>query len=211
LYKYPCQKERRPTCCTRCRAHVLFLFLASVARPERGRSFGRLRCFFSNPQTNKPNMQMKIRIITYLLAAFAVSIVQAAPETTSLQYKLTVTPEIKRAFHSTDSIKIKSVTGTAPKFQIGGTYRIKGTCSQQTLKNAILCLGNTAEAGSDAIIATEGSSLSKPLRDGRTEFDITFTLLRPGLLHVTIYDLDNHDKNDNAYAGLYLGDVVFRR
>jgi len=37
------------------------------------------------------------------------------------------------------------------------------------------------------------------------------TLLRPGLLHVTIYDLDNHDKNDNAYAGIYLGDVVFRR
>ena len=44
-----------------------------------------------------------------------------------------------------------------------------------------------------------------------TEFDITFTLLRPGLLHATIYDLDNNDKNDNAYAGIYLGDVVFRR
>jgi len=49
------------------------------------------------------------------------------------------------------------------------------------------------------------------LPNGTTEFDITFTLLRPGLLHVTIYDLDNHDKNDNAYAGIYLGDVVFRR
>ena len=166
---------------------------------------------FSNPRTNKPNMHMKTRIITYLLAAFAVSIVQAAPESTSLQYKLTVTPEIKRAFHSDDSIKIKSVTGTAPKFQTGGTYRIKGTCYQQTLKNATLYLGNTAEAGSDAIVAAAGSSLSKPLRDRSTEFDITFTLLRPGLLHITIYDLDNHDKNDNAYAGLYLGDVVFRR
>lgn len=154
---------------------------------------------------------MKTRIITSLVAAFAVSIVQAAPETTALQHKLTVTPEIKRAFHSDDSIKIKSVTGTAPKFQTGGTYRIVGTCYQQTLKNATLCLGNTAEAGSDAIVAAAGSSLSKPLRDGSTEFDITFTLLRPGLLHVTIYDLDNHDKNDNAYAGLYLGDVVFRR
>ena len=154
---------------------------------------------------------MKTPIITSLVAAFAVSIVQAAPETTALQHKLTVTPEIKRAFHSHDSIKIKSVTGTAPKFQTGGAYCIIGTCYQQTLKNAVLCLGNTAEAGSNAIVAAAGSSLSKPLRDGSTEFDITFTLLRPGLLHVTIYDLDNHDKNDNAYAGLYLGDVVFRR
>jgi len=154
---------------------------------------------------------MKTRIITSLVAAFAVSIVQAASETTALQHKLTVTPEIKKAFHAEDSIKIKSVTGTAPKFQTGGTYRIIGTCYQQTLKNATLYLGNTAEAGSDAIVAAVGSSLSNPLRDGSTEFDITFTLLRPGLLPVTIYDLDNHDKNDIAYAGLYLGDVVFRR
>ena len=154
---------------------------------------------------------MKTRIITSLVAAFAVSIVQAAPETTALQHKLTVTPEIKKAFHSDDSIKIKSVTGTAPKFQTGGTYRVVGTCRQKTLNNATLYLGNTAEAGSDAIAASAGSSLYKPLPNGTTEFDITFTLLRPGLLHVTIYDLDNHAKNDNAYAGLYLGDVVFRR
>ena len=60
-------------------------------------------------------------------------------------------------------------------------------------------------------VAAVGSSLSQPLLDGSTEFDITFTLFRPGLLHVTVYDLDNHDKNDNAYAGLYLGDVDFRR
>jgi len=68
-----------------------------------------------------------------------------------------------------------------------------------------------ADRNADAIVANAGSSLSKPLPNGTTEFDITFTLLRPGLLHVTIYDLDNHDKNDNAYAGIYLGDVVFRR
>lgn len=162
-------------------------------------------------QSKNPNTHMKTRIITSLVAAFAVSIVQGGPVTTALQHKLSVTPEIKRAFHSDDSIKITSATGTAPKFQTGGTYRIVGTCYQKTLKNATLYLGNTAEAGSDAIVAAAGSSLSKPLREGSTEFDITFTLLRPGLLHLTIYDLDNHDKNDNAYEGLYLGDVVFRR
>ena len=80
-----------------------------------------------------------------------------------------------------------------------------------TNRRALLYLGNTAEAGSDAIVANSGSSLSKPLPSGTTEFDITFTLLRPGLLHVTIYDLDNHDRNDNAYAGLYLGNVAGRR
>ena len=150
-------------------------------------------------------------VITSVLIALVVSIAQAAPDSPTLQHRLTVTPEIKKAFHSRDAIKIRSVTGTAPKFQTGGTYRVVGTCRQQTLKNATLYLGNTAEAGSDAIAASAGSSLSKPLPNGTTEFDITFTLLRPGLLHVTIYDLDNHDKNDNAYAGIYLGDVVFRR
>ena len=150
-------------------------------------------------------------IIPSLLIALAVSNIQAAPGSPTLQHTLTVTPEIKRAFHASDTIEIRSVTGTARKFQTGGTYRVTGICRQQTLKNAILCLGNTAESGSDAIVANAGSSLSRPLPNGTTEFDITFTLLRPGLLHVTIYDLDNHDKNDNAYAGVYLGDVVFRR
>ena len=154
---------------------------------------------------------MKTHIITFLVAALAVSVAQAGAETTVLQHKLAVTPEIKRAFHSGDFIKIKSITGSAAKLQTGGTYRIAGTCYQHSLKNATLLLGNTAEAGSAAIVAAAGSSLSKPLPHGRTDFDITFTLLRPGLLHVTIYDLDNPDKNDNAYAGLYLGDVVFRR
>lgn len=135
----------------------------------------------------------------------------AAQQERQLQYTLRVTPEIKRAFHSDDSIKIRSITGTAPKFQTGGTYRVVGTCTQQTLKNATLYLGNTTEAGPDAIVASAGSSLFRPLPNGTTEFDITFTLLRPGLLHVTIYDLDNHNKNDNAYAGIYLGDVIKRR
>jgi hypothetical protein len=139
------------------------------------------------------------------------SVAQAAPETPSLSYTLTVRPEIKRPFHGNDSIEIRSITGTAPKFQTGGTYRVVGTCRQETLKNATLCLGNTAKPGSQAIMASTGSALSKPLPNGTTEFDFTFTVLRPGLLHVTIYDMDNHDKNDNAYAGIYLGDVVFRR
>jgi hypothetical protein len=117
----------------------------------------------------------------------------------------------QRAFQSDDSIKIRAITGTAPQFQSGGTYRVVGTCTQQTLKNATLYLGNTAEAGPEALVASAGSSLFRPLPNGTTEFDITFTLLRPGLLHLTIYDLNNHNKNDNAYAGIYLGDVVNRR
>jgi hypothetical protein len=150
-------------------------------------------------------------VIMSALVMLVISIAQAAADSRTLPHTLMVTPEIKKAFHSGDGIEIRSITGTEPKFQTGGTYRVVGTCRQQTLKNAILYLGNTAEAGSEAIAASAGSSLTKPLPKGTTEFDITFTLLRPGLLHVTIYDLDNHDKNDNAYAGIYLGDVVFRR
>jgi hypothetical protein len=133
-----------------------------------------------------------------------------AQQDSQLRYTLRVTPEVKRAFRADDSIKIRSITGTAPKFQTGGPYRVVGTCTQQTLKNATLYLGNTANAGSDAIVASGGSSLFKPLPNGATEFDIAFTLLHPGLLHITIYDLDNHNQNDNAYAGIYLGDVVNR-
>jgi hypothetical protein len=155
---------------------------------------------------------MRTRIIlNCLLTALAVSIAQASPETPALSHTLSVRPEIKRAFHANDSIEIRSITGTATNFQTGGTYRVVGTCRQETLKNATLYLGNTTEPGSRAIVASAGSVLSKPLPNGTTEFDITFTVLRPGLLHLTIYDMDNHDKNDNAYAGIYLGDVVFRR
>jgi hypothetical protein len=39
---------------------------------------------------------------------------------------------------------------------------------------------------------------------------VTFTVLRPGILHVTVYDLDHDDKTDNASAGIYLGDVVLK-
>lgn len=155
---------------------------------------------------------MRTRIIfNSLLAALVVSVAQAAPETAALSYTLRIHPEIKRAFHANDSIEIRSITGSAPKFETGGSYRVIGTCRQETLRNATLCLGNTAEPGSVAIVAGTGSSLSKKLPNGTSQFDITFTVLRPGLLHVTIYDMDNHDKNDNAYAGIYLGDVVFRR
>ena len=153
--------------------------------------------------------------ITCLVAAFIfMGCVHAANPTAHqengqpLQHTVKVTPEIKRAFRSEDGIEIRSITGTAPKFKAGGTYRVVGTCTQETLRNASLYLGNTAEPGPDAIIAGPASSLSKPLPNGTTEFDITFTVLRPGRLHVTIYDLDNHDRYDNAYAGLYLGNVV---
>src|SRR5689334_21185434 len=104
---------------------------------------------------------MRTRIIlNSLLTALAVSIAQAAPETPSLSYTLTVRPEIKRAFHANDSIEIRSITGTSPKFQTGDSYRVVGTSRQETLKNATLCLGNTTEPGSRGIVACTGSALS---------------------------------------------------
>ena len=156
-------------------------------------------------------MKTSISITALATAIFAlVAINRAAADTPPLQHKLNVTPEIKKAFHGSDSIEIRQITGTSPKFQVGGTYRVTGVCRQQSLKHATLYIGNTAEAGPDAITAMTGSSLFKPLSDTHTEFDVTFTVLRPGILHVTIYDIDNHDKNDNSYAGIYLGDVVFK-
>lgn len=155
---------------------------------------------------------MKIRVaIQTLLTALVVGIAHATPETPALPHALTVTPEIKKAFRADDAIEVRSVTGTATKFQIGGTYRVVGVCRQQSLKNATLYLGNTAEPGPDAIAATEGSSLYRPLANGTTPFDITFTILRPGLLHLTIYDVDSDNKINNAQAGIYLGDAVFQR
>jgi hypothetical protein len=157
-------------------------------------------------------MQITLAIVS-MAAAFTLTGCRhmsrtAAQQDGQLQYTLRVKPEIKRTFHADDSIKIRSITGSAPKLQTGGTYRVVGTCTQQTLKHATLYLGNTAEAGPDAIVASAGSSLFRPLPNGTTKFDISFTLLRPGRLHLTIYDLDNHNKDDNAYAGIYLGDVV---
>ena len=156
-------------------------------------------------------MKTRVPIPAFAAALLALVAFQGiAADAPSLPHKLSVTPEIKRAFHGSDSIEIRQITGTAPKFQVGETYRVTGVCHQQSLKHATLYLGNTAEAGRDAIRAQPGASLFKALSNADTEFDITFTVLRPGILHVTIYDNDNHDKNDNAYAGLYLGDVVFK-
>ena len=160
-------------------------------------------------ENHEPTRQFTLALCCFIAGVLVCYVwLQSHRSSDISSHTLSVTPKIKKAFHSGDSIEIRSITGTAPKFQTGGTYRVVGACSQQTLTNATLYLGNTAEAGSEAIVASAGSSLLKPLTNGTAEFDITFTLLRPGLLHVTIYDMDNHDKNDNAYAGIYLGDVV---
>ena len=149
-------------------------------------------------------------IINVLLAVLLASVAQAAPESSALPCKLAVTTEIKKAFPSSDAIEIREITGTTTHFQVGGTYRVVGVCRQHTLKDATLYIGSTAEPGSEAIVPLPGSSLSKALPDGSTEFDCTFKLLRPGILHVTVYNTDNHDPDNNAYAGVYLGDVVFQ-
>src|SRR4051812_31183629 len=109
---------------------------------------------------------MKTRtIIQSLLTALVVSVTQAAPEP-ALPHALRVTPEIKKAFHSDDTIEIRSIPGTDPKSQTNATYRIAGTCRQHTLQRATLYLGNPAGQGPEAIVASEGSSLSKPLPNG---------------------------------------------
>ena len=149
-------------------------------------------------------------IINALLAVLLAGVAQAATGSSALSWKLTVTPEIKKAFPSSDAIEIREITGTAPHFQVGGVYRVVGVCRQHTLKNATLYIGNTAEPGSEAIVPSPGSSLSRALPEGSTEFDCTFKLLRPGILHVTIYNTDNRAPNNDAYAGVYLGDVVFK-
>ena len=131
-----------------------------------------------------------------------------APVPPTLRYKLSVAPEIKKAFAKDEGIEVRAITGTAANFQVGGTYRVSGVCRQQTLDHATLYVGNTADPGSAAIAPVAGSSLDTALPKGSTEFACTFQPLRPGVLHATIYDLDNHDKNDNAYAGVYLGKVI---
>ncbi len=148
--------------------------------------------------------------IQVLLAVTMFSVAQAAPEASTLSHKLTVTPEIKLAFQAGDAIELQEVTGTTPSFQVGGTYRIKGICRQHTLKHAVLYIGNTAEPGADAIIPASGSSLYTALPDVSITFDCTFTLLRPGILHATVYDADSRDQHNTAREGVYLGDVVFK-
>src|SRR5688572_21969046 len=69
-------------------------------------------------EINEPKNQtthMKINaVIMSVLVALAVSSCSTVPDSPTLQHTLTVTPEIKKAFHGGDSIKIRSVTGTSP-------------------------------------------------------------------------------------------------
>lgn len=91
---------------------------------------------------------------------------------------------------------------------MGGTYRVKGVCRQQTLDKAQLHMGNTMTGEGSGIVPVGATSLDKALPKGSTEFEYVFELLRPGTLHITIYDMENKDPNDNAYAGIYLGEIV---
>ena len=152
-----------------------------------------------------------LAMIHPLLAVLMVGFAQAAPEAPALRCPVAVTPEIKKAFAGHDAIEVKGITGTAANFQVGGTHRITGVCRQETLAHAMLAIGNTAEIGAAAIVPAAGSSLSKDLPPGFTAFDCTFTLLRPGILHATVYDMDSLSKRDNTVEGIYLGDVVFKR
>ena len=147
-------------------------------------------------------------ILQTLLIVLMTSAAIAAPDVPVLAHRLSVTPDIKKAFCGHDAIEIKAITGTATNFQVGGTYRITGTCRQETLQHAMLYVGNTAAPGDAAIVAVTGSALSKSLPTGSTEFDCTFVLLRPGTLHVTVYDADSPNKRDNASGGISLGDVT---
>jgi hypothetical protein len=136
------------------------------------------------------------------------SAVQAAAGTADLPYAVVVTPEVRKAFPPGDGIEIRSVTGTAETFQVGGTYRVTGVCRQHSTKNALLYVGNTSSSHDEAIRASEGSELFKPLTEAETEFDVAFTVLQPGQLHVSFYDMDNRDRRDNAVGGIVLGQVA---
>ena len=119
-----------------------------------------------------------------------------------------VTLAPKGTFKGGDGIEIRETTGTSPTFRVGGTYHVRGVCRQNSLEHANLSIGNTADPGPEAIQPAGGTSLAKEIPKGLTEFEFAFTPTRPGKLHVTIYDLDNHDSVDNAYAGIYLGSVA---
>lgn len=127
--------------------------------------------------------------------------------------KISIAPKDKKAFKNGDGIEIKEISGSVPCFQVGGTYRVKGVCRQQTLDNAQLYMGNTVELigegdkGQNAIVPVGATPLYKALPKGSTEFEYVFKLLRPGMLHITIYDMENKDPNDKAYAGIYLGET----
>ncbi len=154
-------------------------------------------------------MRLRFASLLSIIAIFSTGVGRiTAAETTYLPYTLNVTPEIKKAFQGTDSIEVRAVIGSASRFEVGGTYRVVGVCRQEAIHNAVLYVGNTATSGSAAITTPAGSSLTKKCDSGLTPFDVTFTLLRPGLLHITIYDLDNANEDSNVYAGIYLGEAV---
>jgi len=140
----------------------------------------------------------------------------AATETATpaMPNKISITPKDKNTFKNGDGIEIKEVLGSVPNFQVGGTYRVKGICRQQTLDSAQLYMGNTVKSagegdrGQGAIVPVGATSLYKSLPKGSTEFEYVFKLLRPGTLHITIYDMDNKNPDDNAYAGLSLGKIM---
>ncbi len=150
---------------------------------------------------------MKKHIARHLIAATFASSLALAELAPNLPHKIAIASEAKKTFRASDRIDIEEVTGTAPDFRVGETYRVKGVCRQTTLSNGELYLGNTS-TGSNAITAAQGSTNHVKLAQGATSFDFIFTLHRPGRLHVTMYDLDNHSLTDNAYAGLFLGPVT---
>ena len=129
----------------------------------------------------------------------------AAP---AMPNKISITPKDKNTFKNGDGIEIKEVLGSVPNFQVGGTYRVKGICRQQTLDSAQLYMGNTVKStgegdfGQNAIIPVGATWLYTLLSKGSTEFEYVFKLLRPGTLHITIYD-----GGGTAYTGIDLGAV----
>ncbi|MEP6670695.1 MAG: M56 family metallopeptidase [Chthoniobacter sp.] len=129
-----------------------------------------------------------------------------APVPTTGQVAITLSPQ--KAFANGDGIEIREVSGSSATFQVGGTYHVRGVCRQNTIQNASLYIGITAEGDGEAIKPAAGTSLSKMAPKGNTEFDFSFTPLRPGKVHVTLYDVDNYNPQDNASAGLYLGEVA---
>jgi len=133
-----------------------------------------------------------------------------APIPTTGQVAIPVVPQGKKPFANGDGIEIKEVSGSSATFRVGGTYHVRGVCQQNSIQNASLYLGITTEGDGDgeAIKPVSGTSLSRTIPKGRTEFDFEFTPLRPGKLHITLYDVDNYNPKDNASAGLYLGDVA---
>ena len=124
------------------------------------------------------------------------------------QPPVAVTLAPKGTFKGSDGIEIRETTGSSPTFRVGGTYRVRGVCRQSSVENASLFLSNTAEGDGEAIKPLAGTALSKVVPKGFTEFEFAFTPTRPGKLHITIYDNDNRNPVDNAYAGVYLGDVA---